>query len=690
MKQQEDDASVAITALAAVDSNRQGYAHVGAPTFAAGDASGSVSFYEDTGSLVGEKVALSPRDASVMAVEMMAVSEDGALLLAALHRTIGTYDFNPASDNYSHLGLVSIPDRRLLGALVPMHRNASAMAFGSDGTLAAVTGYSGAVDKSSSLLVYATRNMQLLRVIPIPDDYDVPRALRVSRDGRAQSVTRFMAESSWPIGFDNLLQESANRLEQWNREDRYRGLMQSAESARQRGDRASAVSALTEAGLLRSDIAEPFLKLGNIVYEPSTASGDKSAAASAYDKAVSVNPYEILARVRRGRFRYFTGDFHGAEEDYRAALNLPMAYITPVPMPFATINDTLAPWTVKLRQNAKYEPQAFLGYVLFAEGKWRDAVFELTKAIADYGGSVRDYEMRGQARARLGDSFGALEDISEAFGRLTKSDGAYSGLDDYKFKSSTEAGRQRLLCGFSTSGADWTEQIGSPEMQNNRRLWLRRAFDACSKAWRAVPQPGAPGPQEIAQLRDKLARLGVAAEASDEVTLSIAEQLRRLLFKSDPAELEAFRKHFAAFPEAAEAGLAAARTSVGNAQERSDAGISGIWKTDDETQLIRIEQSADGKEEWRDLKAGSPLEGQIIAETVFQEGVGRWRHVGRHKWQGNPPVWGADNALVCERVSKTELYYAYLDSRYEGGWILHSSASPPESADGLSFAGAPY
>jgi hypothetical protein len=104
--------------------------------------------------------------------------------------------------------------------------------------------------------------------------------------------------------------------------------------------------------------------------------------------------------------------------------------------------------------------------------------------------------------------------------------------------------------------------------------------------------------------------------------------------------------------------------------------LLGEWTTADSRQRISIEPKPGGGQNWRNRDPGEKngLLGQIIAETARTYNDGDWLFRGRHKWAngGSPETWpwGGDGQLVVAPINEDTLFYAYLDSRYKGGWLL--------------------
>lgn len=577
LAQQTDGGAPAMEVMAALPARSAGQGEGAA--YATGDRSGAVSFWSADGKQIGAPLALSPPDVAPLKVEALAASADGRLLIVSLHRPQNSFERNPAADPRSQVAVIDIAAAKPVVPLSPVHRDTTAMALSVNGTIALVAGTTGPLSQSASLLVYEAATLHLLAAIPIADDYDVPNAIWLSPDGQAHAATRFLSESNWPVAVDSLLQAAGDRLAAWNVEDRFREAARTVAAAREKGDGAAALAALWLASSLRPDMLSELVQLGNFLFNPLTGWGDQAAAATAYDRALAIDPFDIIARVQRGRLRYFTGDLAGAEEDYRAAVDLPMVYI-PIPRNSASllgISTIVRTASVRSRMNARYEPTAFLGYVLYAERKWPEAVGVLSTAIDKLGGGARDHEFRAHAYADGGHLAPALADIAAAYAALDG--GSYSGLDEFKLDG---PGRQRQLCSYAMAALEWSDRAGDATAavaEPTRIEWLRRAFAACLAAWKTAPRLGDPGPPAILSLQAKLAALGVSVEVP-EVAVPLGEQVGRLVQSNDLTGLDTFRTRFAAFPAAAEAGLGTGRPALpgsGRAEtERSGSGSSQV------------------------------------------------------------------------------------------------------------------
>jgi hypothetical protein len=182
-----------------------------------------------------------------------------------------------------------------------------------------------------------------------------------------------------------------------------------------------------------------------------------------------------------------------------------------------------------------------------------------------------------------------------------------------------------------------------------------------------------PNSEFIPYASGKLASLEKsAAEATDVPDeRPPAAQLQELVERGDISALQKFQSRYAALPEAAKAGRAASILSLGGSREVLPAdAILGTWQTSDGNLKIRIEKGRDGKEVWRNLQARLGPIGEVIGETAATANPNEWSHVGRHIWETNPPSWGSDGALVADVIAHDRVFYAYLDSRYQGGWLL--------------------
>lgn len=167
-----------------------------------------------------------------------------------------------------------------------------------------------------------------------------------------------------------------------------------------------------------------------------------------------------MARFRRGRFRFFSGDYEEAETDLVAAVHLPMTYI-PVGRPLPAFIPGAAQArkdSATARNNAVYEPTALLAYDQHFERHWRDSVDTLTGLISRFGGAARDFEFRAYALASLGENDEALADVAQAMEKLRGANGAYSGLDEFKGRDVDLASRGMIVCELAAAAVDWAQK----------------------------------------------------------------------------------------------------------------------------------------------------------------------------------------------------------------------------------------
>jgi len=114
---------------------------------------------------------------------------------------------------------------------------------------------------------------------------------------------------------------------------------------------------------------------------------DGKAAIAAFSKAIAIDPNYELAYADRGFDRYLTGDKKGAIEDFDQVVRL--------------------------------QPNQGFNYLI--RGDFR-AEFDTVGAIADFDQSIRLGTMNrweaycrcGEARSRIGDNLGAIEDYGKA------------------------------------------------------------------------------------------------------------------------------------------------------------------------------------------------------------------------------------------------------------------------------------
>ena len=118
-----------------------------------------------------------------------------------------------------------------------------------------------------------------------------------------------------------------------------------------------------------------------------------------------------------------------------------------------------------------------------------------------------------------------------------------------------------------------------------------------------------------------------------------------------------------------------ATTSFGIAGARAEEGgiqsWEGLWRATEVPHLaLRIDALPDGRLIL--LEANSEDRFSFLGDVIGEArptAAGEWS--GRHMWGGRKigtRKWGDDGGLFLRRVSDTELFVQYRDSRYSDGW----------------------
>jgi tetratricopeptide (TPR) repeat protein len=670
VKEWQDLPEAAITALISAPprvSLDQGKSH---PLFITGDELGGLAAWDAEGTRIfsGKAAELSDQ----MAVSQFAMSANAEKLLIVLLPTsqVGTPAF------LSRIALWSLSSWSPVTDPLNLPRKAEAIGLNSDGSLAAISGKVGLLGQALwDMRIFDTKGFRLLETVPIPEELDGTAHLWFDGKNAVWTLDRFMVEKTWAADPDALLAMARTRLTDWERSDRYDALMREGETQASRKEWDLSLKTFQKAAAMRDDVFGPWMRIGNQAYNATKGTGDKALALAAYDKAIKADPYDILGHARRGRLRYFLGDFAGAEQDYREATHLPMTYmrVTKIIAGMLEINRSLRKMSEIWRRDSRYEVFAFLAYSLFAQKKWAEAEAAFDQIIIHQGrGSAMDRELRARSRIELGKIDGALDDFAVAIEELNRSNGGYSGLDDFMGIGDTAEKRSYKICEIAGLAETSITSANLQEAKKDVRLkMLKAGVEACGKAWMLQPSLFPDSQERLLAAQKQLVALDAAAPLPSEMTMPVSELWRKLEGSAKAEDIEVFRKRFSASSEAALAGRLLARVASPGAKPAPDA-IAGTWQN--ENVKIKIESDGNGGQIWRNLnpKDTSFAIGDVISETHDHDKDG-WSHIGRHKWDASPggaPKWGMVDHLVVTMISADALFYAYLDSRYTGGWVL--------------------
>jgi ricin-type beta-trefoil lectin protein len=102
--------------------------------------------------------------------------------------------------------------------------------------------------------------------------------------------------------------------------------------------------------------------------------------------------------------------------------------------------------------------------------------------------------------------------------------------------------------------------------------------------------------------------------------------------------------------------------------------IIGKWISPD-IGPIKIDRREDGNYVITSASQRSPVNnvGDTIGELTYFGTNMQWDYVGRHMWGGSKTAeqyWGQQDALVVRLDGPDEMFLAFLDSQYTGGWKL--------------------
>jgi tetratricopeptide (TPR) repeat protein len=481
----DDDGKAPTTALIGLPAKLKSILD-GHPAYASGAATGRLRFWSDDGRPLSNLDSVVSPEAERLAVRLIAAPQNGELLLMSLDSR-DRDDFLARVDS-SRLAVWSTHTRALTSPPVSMQRDVEALAYDVGSQSIMVAGIGGRIGKQSrDIQIFDGASMTLLAKIDVTDRFKTVSGLWIDGRGRMRMIDQFGDEGSWPLRVSDLVGELESRAVAWRVDRAFAKAIREADEALARNDVATAKDRLRQAATTRDDVSGPWVRLANLLYDPVKGTENHNAAAAAYDKAVEAAPFDILARFRRGRFRFFSGDYEEAETDLVAAVHLPMTYI-PVGRPLPAFIPGAAQArkdSATARNNAVYEPTALLAYDQHFERHWRDSVDTLTGLISRFGGAARDFEFRAYALASLGENDEALADVAQAMEKLRGANGAYSGLDEFKGRGVDLASRGMIVCELAAAAVDWAQK--TQEGITGRIPLLREGFDSCALAWNANP-----------------------------------------------------------------------------------------------------------------------------------------------------------------------------------------------------------
>jgi hypothetical protein len=102
--------------------------------------------------------------------------------------------------------------------------------------------------------------------------------------------------------------------------------------------------------------------------------------------------------------------------------------------------------------------------------------------------------------------------------------------------------------------------------------------------------------------------------------------------------------------------------------------IIGVWISPD-IGSVKIDKRNTGNYVITSANSRSPVNnvGDTIGEVAYSGTNMQWDYVGRHMWGGSKTTkqeWGQQDALVIRVDGPDEMFLAFLDSDYTGGWKL--------------------
>jgi tetratricopeptide (TPR) repeat protein len=450
----------------------------GPDSFATGDLAGRVSTWSADGTLDWQSSPVRDDASLALAVRYLASSRDGTRLVAVAHTTGlgGSLPYEYVDD--ARLAVWSLSDHSLVAPVLNTHRRIAGVALNPSSTLIAALSESGSEGHfGGRLLIHDVANdLRQLAVIPIADHgNDVLTSVWFSDDRTVGATTRFLNERQWDVGLTGLIETADARLQKMATQEAYDAALREADTASDAGDVAASVSSLKRATELRPGSAEAWARYSNWVYNPLTGEGDRDAAAAAFDRALAIDPYDVILLVNRARFNYFEGHYEDALRDYSTALTRPMDGFAIVPIVPGSlgINRGIHDLSIKLRKGARYEPAAFQAYTLVMLERWPEAASAFRQVIINYGGSARDFQFLAYALTWT-EQWGAAVVAARAAIKRIEDDGYYSRLDGFTWMGDEPIERNLFICQMAHDAAGW----GAPEPET--KALLNKARDNCA------------------------------------------------------------------------------------------------------------------------------------------------------------------------------------------------------------------
>lgn len=103
--------------------------------------------------------------------------------------------------------------------------------------------------------------------------------------------------------------------------------------------------------------------------------------------------------------------------------------------------------------------------------------------------------------------------------------------------------------------------------------------------------------------------------------------------------------------------------------------IIGYWKSDNGAMSVKIEKAQDSDAYiLYNQKDSYPSKiGDVNGEVIFRPTTATWSYLGRHTFFGSMVKeykWGKDGGLGIEIIDHNTIRIAWLDTKWEGKWIL--------------------